>query len=142
MRSGLRDSLSEGQSERADNRTSMRSEDHPSATLAERLAAATLLLGGEAARVKVLFDYAGMPSEYRSGLVAAREEAERFLDGQRRDDRAMDGDERARIELAKRIVELAHAVIFAMRHGLGYEAIMLAGARDLDHCMKDASGQG
>jgi hypothetical protein len=81
--------------------------------LSDALIEATNLLG-DSERVRTMFAWAGMASEYRGGLLAAREQAEAFL-RQRRRAKLKD---RSRTELASGIIELCHAVVFTMRHSL------------------------
>jgi hypothetical protein len=96
--------------------------------LSDALIEATGLLGDNE-RVRTMFAWAGMPSEYRSGLVAAREQAATFL-RKRRSAKLKDDD---RLELASRIIEVCHAVVFTMRHSLDVTLVIETAARDISH---------
>jgi hypothetical protein len=98
--------------------------------LAAALVTATRGIGHNSQRVGRLFSNFGMPSEYRSGLFAALDEAQRFL--RRRRNSAARIADRELIGLAENVVELVHAIIFAMKHDLPYDRIMHAGLASLD----------
>ncbi len=99
--------------------------------LADSLVAATLAIGENARRVRERFDRAGMPGEYRGALAGARDAAESFL---RRQPRVASGavvEIDRRIALAESVVQLTHAIVFAMKHGLEYKLIFESAVGDL-----------
>lgn len=102
--------------------------------LSECLIQASRLLGDEE-RVRAAFSWAGMPSEYRGRLVAAREQAEIFL----RQERLVGLNDPGRTELASRVVEACHAVVFAMRHSLDVMLFVETAACDISISIQRAA---
>jgi protein-tyrosine phosphatase len=105
--------------------------------LADRLVAATLAIGGNARAVRECFDHAGMPSEYRGGLAAARRSVESFLQRQNRGDGSSFSSVDERVDLAQNVVQLTHAIVFSMKHSLEYKLIFESGVCDLTARLKD-----
>jgi len=98
--------------------------------LASAMITATRAIGQNSQRVTREFSHYGMPSEYRSGLFAALDEAQRFL--RRRRTSAERIENRGFIQLAENVVEIVHAIVFAMKHDLPYGEIMHVSVASLD----------